>query len=178
MKSRKTTIVKLIVPAVLLTVLLVMYINQTEVNQNQKMKLEAVAGAGLYQIWDNYNQIAELPSELADIVDLKLVKEHLIAVRAYSDTVDHITNSDLLLPISSSLMALSDRLPTQSNQLTSEDQELYTMPRNKITELIPLISAVYYVPESQEGAKVTLRLNDEKSELIELRDELKDIAGN
>ncbi|MGM0879640.1 MAG: hypothetical protein ACQEXQ_01190 [Bacillota bacterium] len=59
----------------------------------------------------------------------------------------------------------------KNKTFTEDDQAKKSKLMKEVTVLMPLISKVYYVPESHEGAEVTLKINN-KEELIEFKVEL------
>ncbi|BBH20178.1 hypothetical protein Back11_15230 [Paenibacillus baekrokdamisoli] len=158
----------------------VLYNHQYKVDHGTKLTVESIVGSSLFMIWSNYNSILENETDMLTIEHINDIHVKLSVIEAYSDTVGRSVNTQLLTPIGKDMKVITESMQKsykENKKFTEQDQTKYATLINEITTLIPLIYKVYYVPESQEGAKVTLKVNN-KEALIEFRDKLKNYVSN
>ncbi|WP_138755988.1 hypothetical protein [Paenibacillus sinopodophylli] len=149
--------------------------NQKQAEHEMRTTAEGIAGSSLYMIWINYNAILENETDMLTIEHINDIYVKLSVIEAYSATVGRLVNTQLLTPISIDMKAITESMQEsykENNIFTEEDQTKYATLITEITALLPLISKVFYVSESQEGAKVTLEVNN-KETLLTFRDALK-----
>ncbi|MFS0722455.1 hypothetical protein [Paenibacillus sp. 1P07SE] len=163
---------KLIMPmsvlAIMLLIVVVTFINQTE---KRNVPLDGLVGQALYKTWEGYTRILEAPEGPPNEEVIHDMHSHLISVQAYSNMVDLAVGTQLLHHIADDLLALQQTINPVSPDPT--DRERYTFIINNITTLLPLITDTYYVP-SHHGGKPNFNVTNAQAEqLIELRDRLR-----
>lgn len=157
-----------------------LYSQQKKNDDGMKMKVEGLVGSSLFKIWSNYNSILENETDKLTIEHINDIYVKLSVIEAYSDIVGRAVNTQLLTPISVDMKVITESIQKsyeKNKEFTVLDQTKYATLTKEITKLIPLINKVYYVPETIEGAKVTLQVNN-KEELIEFRDKLNTYVSN
>lgn len=134
-------------------------------------RLRGLVGNTLYKIQLHFNILQELRESSLSPEHVKKMSDELLIIEAYAETVDFALSPDRLLePIIENMKKITIKLEesyTVNQGFTKEDEFLL----DHMQSLIPFIHKVYYVPESVEGAKVTLNLNN-KDMLIAFNDEL------
>lgn len=157
-----------------------LYSHQKKIDVGMKMKVEGLVGSSLFKIWSNYNSILEYGTDKLTIEHINDIYVRLSVIEAYSDIVGRSVNTQLLTPISADMKAITESIQKsyeENKEFTELDQTKYATLTKEITMLIPLIYKVYYVPETIEGGKVTLQVNN-KEELVAFRDELNTYVSN
>ncbi|WP_419871386.1 hypothetical protein [Candidatus Pristimantibacillus sp. PTI5] len=147
---------------------------------DDKMKVEGIVGSSLFKIWSNYNSILENETNMMTIEHINDTVVKLSVIEAYSDIVDRSVNTQLLTPISVDMKSITESIQKSfedNKEFTALDQTKYVTLIKEITELLSLISKVYYVPASVEGAEVTLQINN-KEDLTEFKNKLNDYVSN
>jgi hypothetical protein len=158
----------------------ILYSRLKKNDDEMKMKVEGIVGSSLFKIWNNYNSILENETNMMTIERINDIYVKLSVIEAYSDIVGHAVNTQLLTPISVDMKAITESIQKsyeENKEFTVLDQTKYATLTKEITELIPLINKVYYVPETIEGGKITLHVNN-KEELLEFSDELSTYVSN
>lgn len=178
-KNTQTILLGLFILLLILSASL-LYSHQKKIDDGMKMKVEGLVGSSLFKIWSNYNSILENETDKLTIEHINNIYVKLSVIEAYSDIVGRSVNSQLLTPISVDMKAITESIQKsyeENKKFTELDQTKYATLTNEITKLIPLIYKVYYVPETIEGAKVTLQVN-KKEELVAFRDKLNTYVAN
>lgn len=145
-------------------------------NHQNKMKLglESVVGSSLFMIWSNYNSILTNQTQKLSLEKISDINQKLYAIEAYSHIVDQVVGYDLLRPIAKNMIVINESMKKsfeKNKTFTEDDQRKYSKLIAESNALIPLIYKTYYVPESIEGAEVSLKLNEYKG-LVELNNRL------
>lgn len=156
-----------------------LYNQQKQVNR-MKMTLESIVGSSLFNIWSNYDSIISDKTNKLTIEHITDIHSKLSVSSAYSEIVDHATATALLSPINKNMLVLTESIKNsyeENEEFTDDDQAKYSMLVQQSHDLLSIMPKVYYVPESQEGAEVTLKINN-KEELIKFRDKLKEYASS
>lgn len=143
-----------------------------------KGTLESVTGSSLYEVWLGYSTIVEHKDSSLSQEYVENLYTSISVIEAYSRTVDQAVHAQVLTPIAKNMKVLVDRMKKSyelSGNLTQEDQMRYSEILKQSETLISLLSEVYYVPDSLEGAEVTLEINknDEYRKLLEINKQLK-----
>lgn len=143
--------------------LVYLYSEQQKVEHGMKMKVEGLVGTSLFRIWSGYDSMLDQDSAELEIEQVNDMVVKLAVVEAYSEIVDRAVNTLLLIPISIDMKAMIGSMQDSyeaNGGFTEQDRSKFETLQKAITELIPLIHQVYYVPESVEGAEVTLQVNN------------------
>lgn len=153
---------------------------QKKIEQGAKLTLQSILGTSLAQIWSYYTDILELKSMPLHEARLAEVRLKLAAIEAYSRTADKAVHSQLLYPIAEKMLTLTDSIQdsyAENGHFLEVDEQKYAIIMRNSEVLLSLMSGVYYVPESQEGAEVTLDISNYE-ELVALNNRLKqDLDG-
>lgn len=160
-KSAKWVWVWIVALIVVCTVVVLEH--QKRMEQGARMTLQSVLGTSLAQIWSHYTDILELKSMPLHEARLAEVRLKLAAIEAYSRTADKAVHSSLLNPIAEKMLTLSDSIRdsyAENGRFLEADEDKYALIMRDSEALLSLMSEVYYVPESQEGAEVTLNISN------------------
>ncbi|WP_336773102.1 hypothetical protein [Paenibacillus sp. MMO-58] len=146
-----------------------------------KSGLQGMLGSAIYQIWSNYDEIAKYPPEEISVERLNQINEKLISVSAYSYLVDQKEGTNLMVPLANDLRAITEYLNKQLHlnpSPTPDDQEVYRYMLEVISEILPQIGSVYYIPDQIEGPTVALKPNRTAvKKMVVSRDRLKAYAS-
>ena len=127
--------------------------------EKRAMKWEGILGSAVYGTWLGYNEIGSYDADTVQVEDVIEMSNHLASITAYSLVTDRATETNLLSPIAAKMTALLEQVHA-SSKLTSVDIEKIEVLIQYADEVHTLITDVYYVPDSVEGAKVSTTIND------------------
>lgn len=176
----KSRSIYLILAGLVVVILVCSTILKKEQNTAYSAKgtLESVTGSSLYQVWFGYSTILQNKENSLDREHIEDLFTSLSVIEAHSQTVDQAVHAQVLTPIAKNMKQIADgikRSYVKNGKLTEDDQASYSKMMKQSEMLISSLSKVYYVPDSLEGAEVTLDINknDDYRKLLELNKELK-----
>lgn len=142
-----------------------LYNNQNKIEKGTQMRLESIVGNSLYNIWHSYKTINSYNPEDLTMEKINELTTESSSIAVYSQITDRAVGTQLLSPIIANLTTIKDGIQKsyeKNNQFTNEDKEKYKAIIQFAGELHTLITDVYTVPDSVEGAKVSLKIDNQR----------------
>ncbi|SDZ23576.1 hypothetical protein SAMN05421736_10851 [Evansella caseinilytica] len=142
-------------------------------------RLKSILGTSLYHVWYNYEHISTDQEKDLTIENMSDVTNKLNVIKMYSEVIDSGVGVEALEPIADRFQEIVIHLENNysaNGEFTDQDVIVYQSLIEEVKIILPLISDIYYVPESQEGAEPALTIDD-TGELQKLKERLLSIQG-
>ena len=146
-------------------------------DHGMKAKVNTLMGHSVFGIWSTYNEIVNNNSELTND-NLEDIYFKLSVMEGYSLTVDKVTETHLMVPITNSMISISKKLIEnfeKQQSFTENDQEQYSDLLQYVNKMYSLIM-LYYIPNSEGKVSLTISQTN-KNEIKIVRDELKEYTN-
>lgn len=153
---------------VLVLIFALFALNYKTDGQEAKERLESIEGSSLYQVSTGYDELISRMEVEGGSTDWQGIRNELKQIEGHSTVIDQAVGEEVLSPVAKNLSLIVEKMEKEDKVLPEVIEEIRTLQSE--------MEKVYYVPESTEGAKPTLDIEDPK-ELKKINKRLSALTG-
>ncbi len=147
--------------ALLLLISAITISNYETKGEKATKRLESILSSSLLNLWNDYDNIHKYSTNELSIESVREINKKLSSIEIYSNVIDEAVSQNLLNPIAKNLRNIVKDIENnydKNGKFTLQDGENYRNVLAEVNNILQLISEIYYVSESTEGSKPTLKI--------------------